>query len=212
MYGKNCVKKGKAILLHNAIDLSVFHYDMDNKTHIRSELKIPADTTVIGHVGRFNQQKNHAFLLDVFQAYNEKNANSVLLLVGKGELEDAIKEKAQTLSISDKVIFTGVRSDVSALLSAMDVFVFPSLYEGMPNTVIEAQATGLPCLIADTITREADITGLVHYLPLGDAGAWASHIAQLPQVIRETPIQKFKKNCYDIETVAEQFVKLIFRE
>lgn len=212
MFGRNCVKNGRALLLHNAIDLSVFHYDINAGTHIRNELKIPVDTTVIGHIGRFNQQKNHTFLLDVFKQYNRKNRNSVLLLVGKGELESAIREKASALGISDKIIFTGVRSDVPALLSAMDVFVFPSLYEGMPNTVIEAQATGLPCLIADTITREADITGLVHYLPLGDAGTWADYITQLPQVTRETPAQDFKENCYDIETVTKQFVKLIFRE
>lgn len=157
-------------------------------------------------------KKNHAFLLDVFKAYSCKNGNSVLLLVGKGELEPAIKEKASELGILDRIIFTGVRSDVPALLSAMDVFVFPSLYEGMPNTVIEAQATGLPCLIADTITREADITGLVHYLPLDSADAWASYIANLPQETRTTPIQKFKENCYDIESVTEQFVKLVFEK
>lgn len=212
MFGKNCVIKGSATILHNAIDLSVFHYDINAGTCIRNELKIPADTTVIGHVGRFNQQKNHTFLLDIFNEYNRKNKNSMLLLVGKGELESAMKQKASELGISDKIIFTGVRSDVPALLSAMDVFVFPSLYEGMPNTVIESQATGLPCIISDKITREADITGLVHYLPLGDAGVWANYIDQLPQVTRETPIHKFKENCYDIETVTEQFVNLIFCE
>lgn len=212
MFGKNCIKKGRAILLHNAIDLSLFHYDIAAGIRIRNELNIPAETTIIGHVGRFNQQKNHAFLLDVFKAYSCKNGNSVLLLVGKGELEPAIKEKASELGILDRIIFTGVRSDVPALLSAMDVFVFPSLYEGMPNTVIEAQATGLPCLIADTITREADITGLVHYLSLDSADAWASYIANLPQETRTTPIQKFKENCYDIESVTEQFVKLVFEK
>ena len=157
-------------------------------------------------------QKNHVFLLDVFFEYLKLAPNSVLLLVGGGELEFAIKQKASELGMSDKIIFTGIRSDIPSLLSAMDVFVFPSLYEGMPNTVIEAQATGLRCIISDTITHEADITGLVHYLPLGDAGEWANYIDQLPQVIRETPIQKFKENCYDIETVTEQFVNLIFRE
>ena len=182
------------------------------RCRIRSEFGLSDDTTIIGHVGRFMTQKNHAFLLEVFSEYLKINGKSILMLVGGGELESAIKQKASELGISDKIIFTGVRSDVPALLSAMDVFVFPSLYEGMPNTVIEAQATGLPCLIADTITREADITGLVHYLPLGDAGTWAHLVAELPQVKRETPIQKFEENGYDIETVAEQFVKLIFRE
>lgn len=211
-FGEKNYKNGAVHILHNAVDLHKYGYNAEGRRNIRIEFKIADDTAVLGHIGRFMTQKNHAFLLDVFAEYIKLNANSVLMLVGCGELESSIKERASTLGISDKVIFTGVRSDIPALLSAMDVFVFPSLYEGMPNTVIEAQATGLPCVISDTITREADITGLVHYLPLGNAYTWASYISQLSQVIRETPVQKFKENCYDIETVAEQFVKLIFCE
>lgn len=211
-FGKKAYESGAVNILHNALDIDQYGFNADTRCRIRSEFGLSDDTTVIGHVGRFMTQKNHAFLLEVFSEHLKINGKSILMLVGGGELESAIKQKASELGISDKIIFTGVRSDVPALLSAMDVFVFPSLYEGMPNTVIEAQATGLPCLIADTITREADITGLVHYLPLGDAGVWANYIDQLPQLIRETPIQKFKENCYDIETVTEQFVNLIFCE
>lgn len=211
-FGKKAYESGAVNILHNAIDIDQYGFNADMRCRIRSEFGLSDDTTIIGHVGRFMTQKNHAFLLEVFSEYLKINGKSILMLVGGGELESAIKQKASELGISDKIIFTGVRSDVPALLSAMDVFVFPSLYEGMPNTVIEAQATGLPCLIADTITREADITGLVHYLPLGDAGTWAHLVAELPRVKRETPLQKFKENGYDIETVAEQFVKLIFRE
>ncbi len=211
-FGRRSYKNREVKILHNALDLNVYKYNETMRKNIRAEFGIAECITVLGNVGRFMPQKNHNFLLEIFAKYIKMNENSVLMLVGGGELETAIKEKAEKFGILNKIIFTDVRSDVPALLSAMDVFVFPSLYEGMPNTVIEAQATGLPCLIANTITREADITGLVHYLPLGDAGIWAEHIAQLPQVIRETPIQKFKKNCYDIETVAEQFVRLIFCE
>lgn len=211
-FGKKAYESGAVNILHNAIDIDQYGFNADMRCRIRSEFGLSDDTTIIGHVGRFMTQKNHAFLLEVFSEYLKINGKSILMLVGGGELESAIKQKASELGISDKIIFTGVRSDVPALLSAMDVFVFPSLYEGMPNTVIEAQATGLPCLISDTITREADITGLVHYLPLGDAGTWAHLVAGLPQAKRETPIQKFKENGYDIETVAKQFVKLIFRE
>lgn len=211
-FGKKAYESGTVNILHNAIDIDQYGFNADMRCRIRSEFGLPDDTTIIGHVGRFMTQKNHTFLLEVFSEYLKINGKSILMLVGGGELESAIKQKASELGISDKIVFTGVRSDVPALLSAMDVFVFPSLYEGMPNTVIEAQATGLPCLIADTITREADITGLVHYLPLGDAGTWAHLVAELPQVKRETPMQKFKENGYDIETVAEQFVKLIFQE
>ncbi len=211
-FGKKAYENGTVNILHNAIDIDRYGFNADMRCRIRSEFGLSDDTTVIGHVGRFMTQKNHVFLLDVFFEYLKLAPNSVLLLVGGGELEFAIKQKASELGMSDKIIFTGIRSDIPSLLSAMDVFVFPSLYEGMPNTVIEAQATGLRCIISDTITHEADITGLVHYLPLGDAGEWANYIDQLPQVIRETPIQKFKENCYDIETVTEQFVNLIFRE
>ena len=211
-FGKKAYESGAVNILHNAIDIDRYSFNADMRCRIRSEFGLSDDTTIVGHVGRFMTQKNHTFLLEVFSEYLKINGKSILMLVGGGELESAIKQKASELGISDKIVFTGVRSDVPALLSAMDVFVFPSLYEGMPNTVIEAQATGLPCLIADTITREADITGLVHYLPLGDAGTWAHLVAELPQVKRETPMQKFKENGYDIETVAEQFVKLIFQE
>ena len=211
-FGKKAYESGAVNILHNAIDIDRFGFNADMRCRIRSEFGLSDDTTIVGHVGRFMIQKNHAFLLEIFSEYLKINGKSTLMLVGGGELESTIKQKASELGISDKIIFTGVRSDIPALLSAMDVFVFPSLYEGMPNTVIEAQATGLPCLIADTITREADITGLVHYLPLGDADAWAHLVADLPQVKRETPMQKFKENGYDIETVAEQFIKLIFRE
>lgn len=209
-FGRKAYASGAVDILHNAIDLDVYGYDEQGRADARAEFGISDGTLVLGHIGRFMTQKNHSFLLDVFAAYTEANPDSVLMLVGSGELESQIKKRAADLGISDKVIFTGVRSDVPALLSAMDVFVFPSLYEGMPNTVIEAQATGLPCVIADTITREADITGLVHYLPLRDAAAWADYIATLSQKTRTTPKKQIEDNCYNIEAVTGQFAKLIF--
>lgn len=212
-FGKKAYESGSITILHNAIDLKEYGYSEKMRRFIREEFKISDDMTVIGHIGRFMAQKNHGFLLEIFSKYTEKNEKSTLMLVGSGELESVIKERASSLGILDKIIFTGVRSDVPALLSAMDVFVFPSLYEGMPNTVIEAQATGLPCLIADTITREADITGLVEYLPLDDVKVWANRISSLLlPIVRTTPIKQFKDSGYDIETVTKQFVELIFKE
>ena len=211
-FGKKDYERGSVNILHNAIDINKYGFDANMRLHTRSKFGISDDIMVLGHVGSFMTQKNHIFLLEIFSEYIKLNKNSILMLVGGGELESKIKQRASELGIYEKIIFTGVRSDVPALLSAMDLFVFPSLYEGMPNTVIEAQATGLPCIVSNTTTREADITGLVHYLPLGNAGEWANYFEQLPHVIRGTPIQKFKENCYDIESVTEQFVNLIFRE
>ncbi len=212
-FGNRAYKNGSVKILHNAIDTDVYRFDARGRKNVRTELKIPENTTVIGHVGRFTAQKNHLFLTDVFAEYVKLNENSLLVLVGNGELEDEIKKRAEERGIADRIVFTGVRGDVPALLSAMDVFVFPSFYEGMPNAVIEAQATGLPCVISDRITHEADITGLVDYLPLGDAATWAEHICSLSlPVVRRTPCREFTENCYDIESVTTQFVRLVFQE
>ena len=142
-FGKRRVRRGDVKFLHNAVDIDVVKYDDGDRERIRRELGVE-DRLVVGHVGRFNRQKNHMFLLDIFAKIKKKNERAVLVLVGKGDLENDIKARIDALGISDSVIFTGVRADVPALMSAMDVFVFPSFYEGMPNTVIEAQATGLP--------------------------------------------------------------------
>ncbi len=211
MFGKGCVASGKVTLVHNAVDLDYFKFDPADRVACREELQL-ADRLVIGHVGRFNQQKNHGFLLEVFAEIARKRPDAVLLLVGKGELEQDIRQKAETMDIADKVIFAGVRSDIPRVLSAMDVFVFPSLYEGMPNTVIEAQATGLPCVIADTITPEADVTGLVQYLPLSlEADKWAEAALQAVQTQRKNTHEDFMAQHYNIEGVAQDFVSLVFR-
>lgn len=144
-FGKGCVDNGDVVLLHNAIDTDVYHFDPEGRERVRKELGLEG-MFVVGHVGRFNQQKNHDFLLDVFYALQKKKPEARLVLVGQGELEEQIHQKARALGIEQYVVFAGVRNDVPQLMSAFDVFLFPSLYEGMPNTVIEAQATGLPCL------------------------------------------------------------------
>ncbi|MBQ4518412.1 MAG: glycosyltransferase family 1 protein [Clostridia bacterium] len=211
-FGKNAITKGRAHILHNAIDLSLFYFDTEKRASVRRELGIEEGRLVFGHIGRFMTQKNHGFLLDVFKTIKEKEPRALLLLVGKGELQEQLEQKAKDLDITDSVIFAGVRSDIPAVLSAMDVFVFPSLYEGMPNTVIEAQATGLPCVIADTITKEANITGLVQYLPLGSTEQWAEKAFAAVNLERKDTREDFLKHQYDIESATKEFVRLCFGE
>lgn len=209
MFGKDSVKKGKAKILHNAVDLAKFHFSAESRNRYRNEFGIN-DKFVVGHVGRFNSQKNHSFLIEIFAEILKIKPESVLLLVGDGELKDKIILKAEKLGISQNIIFTGVRSDVSEILSAMDVFVFPSFFEGMPNTVIEAQATGLSCVISDTITKDADITGLVRFASLSnDASAWADMALSVPDKHTETT-DLFIKNKYDIQSSVNDFVSFIF--
>lgn len=196
-------------LIHNGVDLTVFRYDKEGRTRIRAEFCLEGKL-VVGHIGRFHKQKNHRYLLEVFRQIYDRRSDARLLLVGVGELEAEIRKWVCELKLEDAVIFAGQRFDVPQLLSAMDVFVFPSLHEGMPNTVIEAQATGLPCVLADTITPEADITGLVTYLPLTESKEkWAeTALSAVTDDRRDTAVD-FAEHGYDIKVVAQELMMLL---
>lgn len=209
-FGDRAVERGEVQWLRNAVDLDTYRYDAAAAAAIRREFGIE-NRTVIGHIGRFNTQKNHPFLIAIFDEIQKRQPDAVLLLVGNGTLEHEIRADIEARGLSDRVIFTGVRADVPQLLSAMDVFVFPSLYEGMPNTVIEAQATGLPCVIADTITKEAAVTELVTYRPLTDPAAWAeTALSAIDKTARQDTRAAMAAQGYDIHTATERFTKLIF--
>lgn len=208
MFGKRTAGK-QTHLLHNGVDRKVFRYDAEGRTKIRREFSLDGKL-VVGHIGRFHKQKNHRFLLEVFSRIKALREDAVLLLVGVGDLEEEIRSQVRCLGLEDSVIFAGLRFDVPQLLSAMDVFVFPSFHEGMPNTVIEAQATGLPCIIADTITREANITGLVQYLPLERSPEeWAQRALSAVTPERVDTAQAFLDQGYDIEGVARELLRLL---
>ena len=212
-FGKSATAGGEVYYLKNGLDLSIYRFSEEKRKGIQEELNLK-EKFVVGHIGRFSKQKNHEFLLDIFHALKKKRQNAVLLLVGNGELKKNIEDRAKALGIADSIIFAGIRSDVPDLLSAMDVFVFPSFYEGMPNTVIEAQATGLPCVIADTITREAGVTECVRFKSLHDsAESWADKTLSLfdkDKADRSFYSDKMKNAGYDIDSCVKQFVKLTF--
>lgn len=155
-----------AILQRNSIDTKVYAFSEKRREAMRRELGIPTDAIVIGHVGRFNKQKNHAFLIDIFQAFVQQHPQTHLVLVGVGELMEEIKAKVKALSMEPQVHFLGVRSDVPALLHAMDLFLFPSFMEGLSVSMVEAQCAGLPCVVSDTIPMEVSMTDLVSFIPL----------------------------------------------
>ena len=158
LFGNKAFDQGEVKIIHNAIDVEKFKFDKVARKKLRKEFGIKDSTIVIGHVGRFVQQKNHTFLVDVFKEYHKKNPDSKLLLVGSGPLEDKIKKKVEKLGLKDSVLFLGQRDDINRLYSAMDVFCLPSLYEGLPVVGVEAQAAGLPCVFSDKITNDTVIT------------------------------------------------------
>lgn len=155
-----------AVTINNGIDVNRFDYNPHIRTEIREMFHIPLEAQVIGHVGQFNEIKNQSFLLDIFSAYLKNNKNAYLLLVGKGSNLEHIQQKSNDLEVKDKVIFTGSRNDVNQLMQAMDCFVMPSLFEGLPFVLVEAQCAGLPCIVSDTINRDIQLTDNVTFLPL----------------------------------------------
>lgn len=210
-FGKGSMDRGKVHMLNNGLDFDLYRFDPDKRNALRKELGIE-NCFAVGHIGRFSEQKNHDFLIDVFSCVCKKNNNAKLLLVGVGELEHSVREKVKKLGIEDKVVFLGRRSDVPDLMSAFDVLLFPSFHEGMPNVVIEAQAAGLPCVISATITSQADITGLVKYLPLDlSAENWANEVLTIPiSDARADTRDKFYNAGYDQNSVTKEFIRLIF--
>ena len=190
-------------LINNAIDVATYTYRSVKRTEKRQELGLSIEF-IVGHVGRFNQPKNHPFLLAIFAALLKKESNAILLLVGGGEDVPRMQAKARELGIADHVRFMGVRSDVADLMQAMDVFVFPSLYEGLPVTMVEAQTAGLPCLISDKVPPECILTeGLVDVMPLSArAEAWADAILEKRGTTRTDHSTEIAAHGFDINTEA----------
>lgn len=212
-FGKKAYTSGEVTIIRNALDLDYYHFNRDGRLRIRKEFCVSEDAFVIGHIGRFMTQKNHSKLVDIFCEIQKETENAMLLLVGNGELEADIRKKVNLLGLDNHVIFAGLRRDVPDILSAMDVLIMPSLYEGMPNTVIEAQATGLPCVISDTITREANITGLVDYISLDDPlETWVKEASHYRDMTREDTKQKMISSGYDINNTAKLFINTVFDE
>lgn len=178
VYGADWVRKGKVWTVPNAIDAGRFRFNQMVRDEVRRELGIE-DKFVLGHVGRFGFMKNHVYLVDIFAEMCRKRDDVVLVLIGKGEEETAVHEKLKGLGLEEKVLFLGNRYDVERYYQAFDYFVFPSVFEGLPGSVAEAQAAGLHCLVSDKVTREVALTDLVSYRSIEDEPAkWAEEILQ----------------------------------
>lgn len=191
-------------VLPNAIDIGKYTFDKQVREEVRKQFGL-TDELVVGHVGRFSAVKNHEFLLDLFEKIYQKNGNSKLLLVGGGSLEDELKTKAHQMRIEENVIFAGIRSDVANCMQAMDVFVLPSLYEGLGIVAIEAQAAGLPCCLSDTVSREAAVTDLAKFYTLKDgADAWAKWVCDCSQTARKDTSDDLREKGYDIESATHK--------
>lgn len=191
-------------ILNNAIDTQMYKFDADKRKNVRALLGLERNF-VVGHVGRFQYQKNHQFILEIFSEIHKKNNNSILVLIGEGELKESIVNKAMELNINHAIRFLGKRSDVNILLQGMDAFLFPSYYEGLGIAAIEAQAAGLPCYVSDSVPETVNITGLVNFLSLSSsASIWANEILNSKIIDdRDKYIDKVMENNYDVRKTSK---------
>ena len=191
-------------IMNNAIDTQLYVANRQIRKDVRQELKIPANAFVVGHVGRFAPPKNHKFIVSVFAEVLKEKQNSFLLLVGDGDLRGETEALARNLGIESNVIFLGVRPDINRMLQAMDVFLFPSIYEGLPLSIIEAQAAGLPCLISDKVPIECRKTDLVNQLSLNDSlKSWKDAVIEAGKVLKRDTSKEISDEGFDINQNAK---------
>ncbi|MGF9953948.1 glycosyltransferase family 1 protein [Bacillus mycoides] len=196
-------KTDTATIFKNGIEPEKFSFSPEIRKQIREELNLTVDNFVVGHVGRFAHQKNHGFLIEVFAQLVKLRRDSVLVLVGDGPLRVKIEQKVEELNLGANVKFLGIRSDIDHLLQAFDVFAFPSIHEGLPVTLIEAQGAGLSCVISDAITKEVDMgAGLVSFESINTSPEiWAQDILDVNKRMQDVE-GYIKKEGYDISESA----------
>ena len=206
LYGEDFWKNGKVRIMKNAIDLDRFSFQEEKRQELRKEYGLE-NTFVVGHVGRFDTQKNHSFLLNIFAEIKKQKENAVLLLVGDGTLREQTEQQAKQMGIDDSIHFMGVRDDVPDLMHVMDVFLFPSLFEGLGIVLIEAQTCGLPCFTSkDVVAKEARISELLTFVSLeDDAKHWADCVLHTNfSKERTSRVTEAAKHGYDIKKSAKE--------
>ncbi len=209
LYGDAAVEAGKLTIVPNAIELARYRFNAERRAAVRAELGV-ADRFVIGHIGRFDYQKNQEFLLPVLAELRKQRPEACLVLVGDGESRAALMEQIARLGLTKHVALAGFYEDIPAMLAAFDRFVLPSRFEGLGIVLIEAQACGLPCIASDRVPGETRVLECA-YLGLDDASAWAAALADavpVPNAARAVPLEPFELAGYDIKTEAKRLERM----
>ena len=206
LHGKRWSPSESDIIMNNAIDVDKFSYDPSARAEYRRRLDINGKMVLL-HVGRFSDEKNHSFLVTLFHMLSKRANNYVLLLVGDGPTEDKVRKHVRDIGLSDQVRFLGVRSDVAQIMDAADVFLLPSKNEGLPVTLVEAQAKGLIVFASDVITRETAITDSIEYLPIEDPSIWVREIARAQVRERYSRENEIQAAGYSVSVEADKYMK-----
>lgn len=201
LYGEN----QPFVFVPNGIDLEMYRNVQESKEAVKQGLGIPEDAFVVGNIGRFEEQKNHTFLIDIFQQVVLKNSNSFLILIGEGSLKTEMEEKVHSKHLQDNVLFLGLRNDIPELLKAMDVFLMPSLYEGLPISAVEAQAAGVKLVLSTEVSKETQVSKNTHFISLDEnPETWADILLKEP--LGNEPLPGLAQ--YDMKRTAKQLEEI----
>lgn len=207
LYGEKAYKKRGNLIL-NGIDTEAFSFSQTKRNEIRKKFNIE-EKYVLGHTGRLAEVKNQLFLLKLMPDILKHRPDATLMLIGDGDDREMLESTAKSLEIQDKVIFAGSVTNVQDYLSAMDVFVFPSLYEGLPLSILEVQANGLPCVISDTVPPDVFLTDLIHPMNLKDSeDKWISKILSVKRENDRNYAEDLKTAGFDLKTAMEKVYKI----
>lgn len=203
LFGQENYDNNKVFILNNAIDFNKYKYNEKERNILRGEFKVAENEILLGNIGRFVPQKNHQFLIEIFENCYQKNHKYKLLLIGTGKLKAKIKQEVINKNLENNIIFLEKRDDINKILSALDIFLMPSLFEGLPVAGLEAQAANLPCLFSDTITDESKILPSTKYLSIKDSTVWEQEIYNTKIANREQVNNKyFEQSGFDINKEA----------
>lgn len=206
LYGKENIENNKVTIIKNAIDLDKYKYNITARKKVRTQLGID-DDFVIGHIGRFGFEKNHKFIIDLYQKYNKKHDSSKLILIGEGPLQGKIKDEIMEKKLQNNIIVIDRTKNIGEILNAFDVFILPSLYEGLPFVSIEAQVSGLPCILSEAVSKEVKISDNVNFIKL-NIEDWISKIEEYTNKYkRGTNIESITKLGYNIKEEAKRLEK-----
>lgn len=201
-------KNHSAVVIPNAIEAENYDFSADMRDKKRKELNI-ADKFAVCHIGRLSYQKNPFRVIDIFAEVSKNDKDAVMISVGSGEMDDEVHSYAEQKGLSEKIMFLGKRSDISEILQAADVFFLPSLFEGLPIVALEAQASGLPCILSDNISKETGITENARFLSLELSDTvWANEILSLKNFVRKSCLEDIIKAGYDKKHPTDDLLKL----
>ncbi len=214
LYGKKNQQNQKVILVKNAIELEKYKFNEEKRKRLRKLYNLK-DEKVIGNIGRFSAQKNHEFIIELFKKYYEQNSNSKLVLIGEGPLKDKIKNKIVREKLENAIIIIDRANNINEILNMFDIFILPSLYEGLPFVAIEAQANNLPCIFSEGVTKETKINSNVCFTKL-DVDIWIKKLQEYLGKQRKIDLDNLKKMGYDIKVEAKKlerrYIKLYYDE